>query len=47
MEKNTPKKTQDAKREKNYDLAGEIMPKGERVEASLMHKNRFQSKSLH
>ena len=27
---------------KNFDLASDLMPKGEKIEASLMHTNRFE-----
>lgn len=44
MDKNTKEdKTKITKtRDTSYDLAQDIMPKGERVEATRMHKSRFE-----
>jgi hypothetical protein len=42
MKKDMQNDKKSTKNNKNYELASSIMPKGERVEATLMHTDRFK-----
>ncbi len=42
MKKDMQNDKKPSKEDKNYELASDIMPKGEKTEASLMHKDRFK-----
>ena len=42
MKKDMQNDKKPSKEDKNYELAKDIMPAGEKIDASLMHKDRFK-----